>query len=167
MAEGTQRRLAAILAADVVGYSRLMAADEAATLDQMRELRAELWDPKTEAHGGRLVGTAGDSRLVEFPSAVAAVQCAVAIQQAMVEHNADLAEDRQIRLRIGINLGDVVVDGDDICNRRSKNTPLRRPVCLAAGGEKIRHWIAFHRLDGRLEDVLSGALSEDQTCLSA
>ena len=114
MTSGTQHRLAAILAADIVGYSRLVAADEAGTLDAMRTLRAELWDPVTEAHGGRLVGTAGDSRLVEFSSTVAAVECAVAIQRAMVDRNADVPEDRRIRLRIGVNLGDVVVDGDDI-----------------------------------------------------
>lgn len=114
MSNGAQRRLVAILAADVVGYSRLIAADEVGTLAAMRSLRSELWDPTTEAYGGRLVGTAGDSRLVEFPSAVAAVECAVAIQRAMVERNADVPVDRRIQVRIGINLGDVVVDGKDI-----------------------------------------------------
>ncbi len=107
-------RLAAILAADIVGYSRMVAADEAGTLAAMHAHRSEVWDPVTEAHGGRLVGTAGDSRLVEFPSAVAAVECAVAIQRAMVERNADVPEAARIRLRIGVNLGDVAVDGDDI-----------------------------------------------------
>ncbi len=110
----TQHRLAAILAADVVGYSRLISADESGTLTAMRVHRSELWDPTTEAFGGRLVGTAGDSRLVEFPSAVAAVECAVAIQRAMIARNAPVPEDARIHVRIGINLGDVVVDGDDI-----------------------------------------------------
>ena len=114
MTEGMQRRLVAIVAADVVGYSRLIGTDETGTLAAMRALRAELWNPSTEAHGGRLVATAGDSLLIEFPSAVAAVECSVAIQRAMAIRNVDLAEDRQIRLRIGVNLGDVVVDGEDI-----------------------------------------------------
>ena len=114
MTEGTHHRLAAIVAADIVGYSLLVGTDEAGTLAAMRALRAELWDPMTEAYGGRLVGTAGDSRLVEFPSTVAAVECSVAIQRAMVERNAEVPEERRIRLRIGVNLGDVVVDGDDI-----------------------------------------------------
>ncbi len=114
MTNASRHRLAAILAADVVGYSRLISADEAATLAAMRAHRAELWDPTTEAFGGRLVGTAGDSRLVEFPSAVAAVECAAVIQRAMLERNAAVPEDRRIRLRIGVNLGEVVVDGEDI-----------------------------------------------------
>ncbi len=114
MSSQRQHRLAAIFAADVVGYSRLIAADEAGTLAAMRAHRRELWDPATAASGGRLVGTAGDSRLVEFPSAVAAVECAVAIQQAMVARNDPLDEAKRVRLRIGINLGEVVVDGDNI-----------------------------------------------------
>ncbi len=110
----TQHRLAAIVAADVVGYSRLISADEAGTLAAMRAHRAELWDIETKARGGRVVGTAGDSLLFEFPSAVAAVECCVAIQRGMAARNAGTAEDRRIRLRIGVNLGEVVVDGDDI-----------------------------------------------------
>ena len=83
-----QHRLAAILAADVVGYSRLIAADEAGTLDAMDALRSSIWDPMTNAHGGRLVAKSGDGRLVEFPSAMAAVECAIATQRAMTTHNA-------------------------------------------------------------------------------
>ena len=107
MTNASRHRLAAILAADFVGYSRLISADEAGTLAAMRTLRAELWDTTTETFGGCLVGTAGDSRLVEFPSAVAAVECAAVIQRAMLERNADVPEDRRIRLRIGVNLGEV------------------------------------------------------------
>ena len=92
MSEETQRRLAAILAADVVGYSRLMEADEAGTLATMKAHRAELWGPMTERHGGRVVGAAGDSLLVEFASAVAAVDCAVAVQRGMIDRNLTLPE---------------------------------------------------------------------------
>ena len=109
-----ERKLAAILAADVVGYSRLMEADEAGTLAAMKAHRRELWTPMTEKHGGRIVGTAGDSLLVEFPSVVAAVECAVEVQSVMAERNADLADDLKMLYRVGINLGDVLVDGDDI-----------------------------------------------------
>ncbi len=114
MSGGTQRRLAAILIADVVGYSRLMEADEAATLATMKAHRAELWGPMTERHGGRVVVTAGDSLLVEFASAVAAVECAVAVQRGMIERNAAVADAQRMRLRIGVTIGEVVVEGDDI-----------------------------------------------------
>lgn len=102
------RRLSAILAADVVGYSALMAADEAGTLSLLRAHRKELFDPKVKLHGGRIVKLMGDGALVEFPSVVDAVECALAIQQELA------ASGGPIRLRIGINLGDVIIDGDDI-----------------------------------------------------
>ena len=105
-----QRRLVAILVADVVGYSRLMGIDEAGTLVQLKTLRAEVIDPKIAQFKGRLVGTAGDSLLVEFPSAVDAVQCAVETQEQMTAHNANLPEDRRITFRMGVNAGDVIVD---------------------------------------------------------
>jgi adenylate cyclase len=105
-----QRRLVAILVADVVGYSRLMGIDEAGTLVQLKTLRAEVIDPKIAQFKGRLVGTAGDSLLVEFPSAVDAVQCAVETQEQMAAHNANLPEDRRITFRMGVNAGDVIVD---------------------------------------------------------
>ena len=103
-----ERRLAAILVADVVGYSQLMAADEAGTLTALKAHRAELFDPLTAKHNGRIVKLMGDGVLVEFASVVDAVQCAVAIQEALSE------QDGEIKLRIGINLGDVIVEGDDI-----------------------------------------------------
>jgi adenylate cyclase len=108
------RRLAAILAADVAGYSRLMGADEEGTLERLKALRRELVDPKITEHHGRIVKTTGDGLLVEFASVVDAVRCAVAVQQAMPEWNTGVATDNRIELRIGINLGDVIVEGDDI-----------------------------------------------------
>jgi len=112
--ERSKRRLAAILSADVAGYSRLMEADESGTLAALKRFRAELIDPAIARYGGRIVGTAGDGLLCEFPSVVDAVQCAVDIQQATPAHNANLPEDRRMQLRIGVNLGDVLVEGDDI-----------------------------------------------------
>src|SRR5439155_7288231 len=108
------RRLAAILAADVAGYSRLMGADEEGTLERLKALRHELLDPKIAEHHGRIVKTTGDGLLVEFASVVDAVRCAVAVQQAMAERNTGVGADRRIELRIGINLGDVIVEGDDL-----------------------------------------------------
>ena len=108
------RRLAAILAADVAGYSRLMGADEEGTLERLKALRRELLDPKIAEHHGRIVKTTGDGMLVEFASVVDAVRCAVAVQQAMPERNTGVAVDSRIELRIGINLGDVIVEGDDL-----------------------------------------------------
>jgi len=108
------RRLAAILAADVAGYSRLMGADEEGTLERLKALRHELVDPKIAEHRGRIVKTTGDGLLVEFASVVDAVRCAAAVQQAMPERNTGVAADNRIELRIGINLGDVIVEGDDL-----------------------------------------------------
>ena len=109
-----KRRLAAILAADVVGYSRLMGEDEAGTLAQLKQLREELLDPKVDEYGGRIVKTTGDGTLIEFPSAVDAVQHAVDVQHALTLRNADLPESKRFELRMGINLGDVIVEGEDI-----------------------------------------------------
>ena len=109
-----ERRLAAILAADVVGYSRLMGQDETGTLDRMRELRRELIDPTVAEHKGRLVKTTGDGILIEFPSVVEAVACAVAVQRGMIERNASVPEERRIEFRVGINTGDVIVEAGEI-----------------------------------------------------
>jgi class 3 adenylate cyclase len=108
------RRLAAILAADVAGYSRLMGADEEGTHERLKAHRRELVDPKIGEHSGRIVKTTGDGMLAEFPSVIDAVRCAAEVQRAMIDREAGMAEDRRIRFRIGINLGDVIVDGDDI-----------------------------------------------------
>lgn len=112
--ERVQRRLAAILAADVVGFSRLMGEDETGTLNALNLHRAELVHPTVAEHRGRIVKLMGDGALVEFSSVVDAVECAVAVQLGMAERNADVAENKQITFRIGINLGDILIEGDDI-----------------------------------------------------
>jgi len=112
--EGVERRLTSILAADVVGYSRLMAADEAGTLTSLKAIRRELIEPKTTEHNGRVVKLIGDGTLMEFGSVVDAVNFAVAVQRAMAERNVSVPEDRRITYRIGINIGDIIVEGDDI-----------------------------------------------------
>jgi adenylate cyclase len=108
------RRLAAILAADVAGYSRLMGVDEEGTHERLKAHRRELIDPKISEHFGRIVKTTGDGMLVEFASVVDAVRCAAELQRAMIDREAGMPEDRRVRFRIGINLGDVIADGDDI-----------------------------------------------------
>src|SRR5215472_7550816 len=107
------RRLTAILAADVAGYSRLMGADEAGTARSLREHRVAA-DPVVAEHGGRIVKTTGDGVLIEFGSVVGAVECALALQQLAAERNAGIADARRMEWRIGIHLGDVLVEGEDI-----------------------------------------------------
>jgi class 3 adenylate cyclase len=102
------RRLAAILAADVVGYSRLMGADEDGTLARLRAIRAELIDPTIAAHNGRLVKTTGDGLLVEFGSVVDALRCATEVQAGMAQRNAAVPDEERIEFRVGINMGDIV-----------------------------------------------------------
>jgi adenylate cyclase len=115
MAEArVQRRLAAIMAADVAGYSRLMGADEEGTLDKLKVLRREVADPKIKEHRGRIVKTTGDGLLVEFASVVDAVRCAVEVQREMTERNTGVPAERRIEFRIGINLGDIIIDKRDI-----------------------------------------------------
>lgn len=109
-----ERRLAVILAADVVGYSRLMGKDEAGTLAQFKTLRKEVFDPRITDHNGRVVKTMGDGVLAEFASAVDAKECALKIQHRLARRNEDVPLDHWIELRIGINVGDVIVDGNDI-----------------------------------------------------
>src|ERR1700674_1139083 len=114
--EGTSanRRLIAILAADVAGYSRLMGSDEEGTLARLKAHRRELVDPKIAEHHGRIVKTTGDGLLVEFASPVEAVRCAGEIQKAMREREGSQPEERRIEIRVGINLGDVIIDEDDV-----------------------------------------------------
>ena len=109
-----ERRLTAILAADVAGYSRLMGADDEGTLAQLKAHRRALTDPKIAEHHGRIVKTTGDGALVEFASVVDAVRCAVEIQRGMAARNADVPPDKRIEFRIGINVGDIIIDGGDI-----------------------------------------------------
>ena len=111
--ERTQRHLAAILAADVAGYTRLMEQDETDTFARLKAHRKELFEPEIEKHGGRVFKLTGDGLLAEFGSVVDAVECAVAVQRGMAERNKDVADDRRIDVRIGINLGDVIVEGED------------------------------------------------------
>jgi len=127
------RRLAAILAADVAGYSRLMGADEEGTHERLKALRRELADPKIAEHKGRIVKTTGDGLLVEFASVVDAVRCAVELQQAMPERNTGVAADNRIELRIGINLGDVIIEDDDIYGD-GVNIAARIEALADAGG---------------------------------
>src|ERR1700746_3684709 len=109
-----ERKLAAILAVDVAGYSRLMGEDEEGTLAALRAIRRELGDPKIKEHRGRIVKTTGDGLLVEFASVVDAVRCAVDVQRELAERNAEAPAATRIELRVGINLGDIIIDGGDI-----------------------------------------------------
>src|SRR5258708_3841554 len=112
--ERVERKLAAILAADIAGYSRLMGVDEEGTLARLRAHRRELIDPKIAEHRGRVVKTTGDGMLVEFGSVVDALRCATEIQGGMAERNAEVPPDQRIEFRVGIHMGDVVVEDGDI-----------------------------------------------------
>jgi adenylate cyclase len=112
--ERAERRLTAILAADVAGYSRLMGTDEEGTLARLKAHRRELLDPKISEHRGRIVKTTGDGMLVEFASVVDALRCAVDVQRGMSDRNADVPPDKRIEFRVGVNLGDIIIDGGDI-----------------------------------------------------
>ena len=145
----TTRRLAAILAADVAGYSRLMGADEEGTLERLKALRRELLDPRIAEHRGRIVKTTGDGMLVEFGSVVDAVRCAVAVQQAMAERNAVDPPDRRIEFRVGINLGDVIFDGEDLFGD-GVNIAARLEGLAEPGGICISE-DAFRQVRGEIE----------------
>jgi len=137
-AERAERKLAAILAADVAGYSRLMGANEEGTLAQLKAHRRALVDPKIADHRGRIVKTTGDGMLVEFPSVVDALRCAVEVQRGMAERNADVAQDERIEFRVGIHQGDIIIDGDDIfgdgVNVAARLEGLAEPggICVSA-----------------------------------
>ncbi len=150
-----ERRLAAILAADVVGYSRLMGADEAGTLERLKAHRRELIDPKIAAHHGRIVKLMGDGALVEFASVVDAVGCAVEIQREMAARNAEIPSDKRIEFRIGINLGDVIVEGDDIygdgVNIAARLEGLAEPGGVCLSGDAYRQ--VRGKLDVGFEDL--------------
>ncbi|NGO55564.1 LuxR C-terminal-related transcriptional regulator [Allomesorhizobium camelthorni] len=153
--ERVQRRLAAIMAADVVGYSRLMGADEAATLAALKAHRKELVDAKIAEHQGRIVKLIGDGMLVEFTSVVNAVACAAEIQRKMRERNADVPEERRIEFRIGINLGDIILDEDDIYGD-GVNVAARLESIAKPGGISISASVREHignRLDIAFEDT--------------
>jgi len=120
------RRLAAILAADVAGYSRLIGADESGTLQALKAIRAELIDPTIAAHNGRLVKTTGDGLLVEFASVVDALRCATELQAGMTERNATAPVEKRIEYRIGINVGDIAVEDGDIFPPNGPPTSIQR-----------------------------------------
>jgi adenylate cyclase len=142
------RRLAAILAADVVGYSRLMGEDEAGTALSVRENR-EAARPVVAGLGGRIVKTTGDGLLLEFPSVVAAVECAVLIQKLMAERNAGVPEAKRIVYRIGVNLGDVLIEGDDILGD-GVNIAARLEGLCEPGGVLISG-AAYDHVRGRID----------------
>ena len=141
-----ERRLAAILTADVVGYSRLMGADEAGTLARLKARRREFIEPTIAEHHGRIVKLMGDGALVEFASVVDAVRCAVLIQRGMAERNAGIPKDRRIAFRIGINLGDIIIDGDDIYGD-GVNVAARLEALAEPGGIFVSRTVRDHVRD--------------------
>lgn len=143
-----ERKLAAIISADVVDWSRLMDEEEAGTLAALKRHREELIDPKIAAYGGCIVGTAGDALLIEYPSAVDAVGCSIDIQCAMTERNADLPEERRMAFRVGINIGEVIVDGVNIA-ARIKGICQPGGICMSG---KV-HDEVQGKLDAAFEDL--------------
>jgi adenylate cyclase len=155
-----ERRLAAILAADVAGYSRLIEADEEGTLGRLKALRAEVIDPKLALHRGRIVKTTGDGLLVEFTSVVDALRCAAEMQADLAEGNAALPPDRRIEFRIGINMGDIVVENGDIFGD-GVNVAARLEGLAELGGICVSARVqedAAGRLDLAFEDMGEQAL---------
>src|SRR6266478_10219767 len=150
-----ERRLAAVLAADVVGYSRLMGTDEAGTLDALTKVRGEFIDSKIAEHQGRTVKVSGDGLLLEFPSVVNAVRCAAEIQRGMRDRNTNVPQERRIEFRIGVNVGDVIVQGEDIFGD-GVNVAARLERIAAPGGITISGPVRDHignRLDLAFEDM--------------
>src|SRR5581483_7067774 len=151
---GSERRLAAVLAADMVGFSRLMEVDEAGTLARLKTHRIELIDPAIAKNHGRIIKTTGDGLLVEFHSIVDAVLCAAEIQRRMSRRNADIPSARWMQFRIGINLGDVIIENDDIygdgVNIAARLEPLSEPggICISS----IVHESVGNRIDVRFQD---------------
>src|SRR5215468_8461629 len=155
MKQPVERRLAAILAADVAGYSRLMGADEEGTHERLRALFREGIDPKINEHRGRIVKSTGDGILVEFASVIDAVRCAVAMQQEMAERNTGVAADRRIEFRVGVHQGDIIVEDADIfgdgVNVAARLEGLAEPggICVSA---RVQEDVAG-RLDLAFEDM--------------
>ena len=146
-----QRRLAAILAADVVGYSRMIREDEAGTLAQLKTLRKEVFDPRIAEHNGRIVKTTGDGVLVEFASAVDATECAIKIQRSLARRNEDVPDVHRIELRIGINLGDIVVDGEDIFGDGVNVAARLEGLCET--GEVYVSAVVHDQVEGKIDVV--------------
>src|SRR6266404_4845487 len=155
MKQPVERRLAAILAADVAGYSRLMGADEEGTHERLTAHRRELTDPKIKEHRGRIVKNTGDGMLAEFASVVDAVRCAAEVQRGMTDRNSEQPGDRRIEFRIGVNLGDVIAEGGDIfgdgVNVAARLEALAEPggICISRSArDQIRD-----KLDYTFEDL--------------
>ncbi len=148
-----QRRLAAIVAADVVGYSRLMSRDESGTLSALKAVRRDLVDPRIARHGGRIVKTTGDGLLLAFGSVVDAVRCVIDVQGALAERAATVGEDRRIVMRMGVNLGDVIIDGDDIFGD-GVNVAARLQEIAAPGGICVSHRV-HEDVQGRIDVVFT------------
>ena len=150
-----ERRLTTILAADVVGYSRLMADDESGTLASLKAHRTEIMDPKTADYGGRVVKLMGDGTLMEFGSVVDSVNFAVDVQNAIAERNKELPEVQRIEYRIGINIGDVLGEGDDIygdgVNVAARLEGLAEPGGICISGTVYEH--THKKLDVKFEDL--------------
>jgi adenylate cyclase len=153
--ERTERRLAAILAADIAGYSRLMGADEEGTLARAKAHRRELIDPKISEHRGRIVKTTGDGILIEFPSVIEAVSCAVAVQRGMVERNAGTPEEERITFRVGVNLGDIIVEDGDIhgdgVNIAARLEGIAEPGGICISEDAFRH--VQGKVDAEFADI--------------
>ncbi|TXL69772.1 tetratricopeptide repeat protein [Vineibacter terrae] len=143
-----QRRLAAIVSVDVAGYSRLMGRDESGTLAALKALRSDLIDPRIIEHSGRIVKTTGDGLLLEFASVVDAVRCVAEVQASMAEHNADVPAARRIEVRVGVNIGDIIIDGDDIFGD-GVNVAARLQELAAPGGICV---------SGRVQEDVRGKL---------
>lgn len=155
MIEKPQRRLAAIVAVDVVGYSRMMGSDEIGTLAAFRNHRSELIDRSIDEYGGRIVKTMGDGLLLEFPSVVDAVRCSIVVQEGMAERNSNVPESDQIILRIGVNQGDIIIEGDDIhgdgVNVAARLEALSEPggICMASRvHDDVRDRLEANFVDG-------------------
>ncbi len=152
--ERVQRRLAAILVADVVGYSRLMGEDEESTLETLKTYRRDLIDPKLAAYSGRIVKLMGDGMLAEFPSVVDALACAIDVQESVAKRNIGIPDDRRIVFRVGINVGDVIVEEDDLygdgVNIAARLEHLAEPGCICVSGA-VREQVEG-KLDARLAD---------------
>src|SRR5216684_2304482 len=154
-ADRVERRLAAILAADVAGYSRLMGVDEEGTLAALKAVRRELADPQIAEYRGRIVKTTGDGLLVEFQSVVDAVRCAVVVQRAMAERNTAVAPERRIEFRIGIHQGDIIVEDGDIfgdgVNLAARLEGLAEPGGICVSGRVQSD--AAGKVDAEFEDL--------------
>src|SRR5690242_16301069 len=141
-----QRRLAAIVSADVAGYSRLMSVDESGTLASLKRHMCEVIDPKVAEYGGRIVKTTGDGLLIEFPSVVDAVRCAVDMQRGMADASTGVPPDRRMSFRVGINVGDVIVDAGDIYGD-GVNVAARLQSLAEPGGICVSKAVRDHVVD--------------------